>query len=388
MSLKLVWRFLLSHPVRSILTCGSIVVAVFLLCVLRTTVVALGSSIEAAAANRLVVQSSVSLFVPLPLSYQPKIEQVDGIEHVIKWTWFGGYYKDPQNFFAQFAVDAAATMEVYPEMEITEGSYDAFLASRQGALIGRDLAEKYEWSVGDRVPIIGTIYPRADGGAWEFDVEAIYDSRNPAFGEQTLLFHHTYFEEVLKAEQGPEALAAGVYIMRIEPGTEPTTVMAAVDALFESGPQRVQTTTEAEFNRQFVTMFGGIPTFLSWIGGSVLFAILLAAINTMLMAGRERTRILGVMKAMGFGSGSVFALFVVEAVVLCGAGGLIGVAFAKLVETPIAVALSTMMPGFVLTTETILAGLAVAVGVGLVAALVPAIAASRLRPVEALRAEV
>ena len=273
-------------------------------------------------------------------------------------------------------------------MVIGEGSWDDFLASRQAAVAGRELAEKYGWSIGDRVPIIGTIYPRADGSAWEFDLVAIYDTTNPAFGEQTLFFHHHYFEEVLKVEQGPEALAAGVYILRIEPGTEPTTVMAGVDALFENGPQRVQTTTEAEFNRQFVTMFGGIPTFLSWIGGSVLFAILLAAINTMLMAGRERTRILGVMKAMGFGSGHVFALFLAESVLLCGIGGLVGVGLAKLAEPGIATALSTLMPGFVLTPETIAGGLGVAVGVGLIAALVPAFTASRLKPVEALRAEV
>jgi len=121
MPLGLVPRFLLSHPVRSLLTLASIVVAVFLVALLRTIVVSLDAGVQAASANRLVVQSAVSLFVNLPQSYQPRIESVEGVEVVAKWQWFGGIYQDPSQFFAQFGVDADHLLDLYPELRVVEG---------------------------------------------------------------------------------------------------------------------------------------------------------------------------------------------------------------------------------------------------------------------------
>jgi putative ABC transport system permease protein len=386
---RLVWRNLMRRKLRTLLTVGSLVIALFLMCLLRTLVTTLQTGAATASSSRLIVQSAVSLFVDLPLSYQPKIETVPGIDNVLKWQWFGGYYKDPKNFFAQFAADAEKTFEVYPEMQIVGGSKEAFLANRRGCLIGERLAHDYGWKIGDTVPILPTIFPHPDGPevAWEFEVEAIYHPTERYFDAGMLLFHWDYFEKTVEAASQGEAPGVGTYILHTPRGTDQTAVMAAVDQLFENGPQRVQTTSEAEFQQQFISMMGNVPFFVSTIGGAVLVAILLAVVNTMLMSGREQTRDLGIMKALGFSDGAARALLVSQSLALCIIGGGLGLLAVRLMEPAIATGMGAQFPGFHVLQSTFLLGAIITVGLGIVAGIVPAWRAGKLRPVEALGAE-
>jgi putative ABC transport system permease protein len=202
----------------------------------------------------------------------------------------------------------------------------------------------------------------------------------------TMFFHFEYLKESLEtgAALGPPGV--GVYVIGLAPGAVAENVMRDVDALFENGPQRVQTTTEAEFSRQFVSMLGNVPTFIASIGAGVFFAILLAALNTMLMAGRERTRDIGVMKAMGFSDGAVFGLLLAESLFLCTLGGLLGVLLATASEPVLTALFGPMLPGFVISVETKLLALGVTVFVGVVAGLIPAWRARKLVAVDAIRA--
>jgi putative ABC transport system permease protein len=382
----LIARNLRAHPLRSVLTAGSLVVAVFLICFLRSLVVALHAGVDSASSSRLVVQSAVSLFVDLPLAYQGKIDGVPGVAKTCVFQWFGGYYQDPGNFFAQFGVDHDRFFESYPEVELLEGAEADFVAKRTGCLIGDQLAQKFGWKVGSRVPITGTIFQN-NAGAWEFDVVGIYHSKSANVDNNTLYFRFDYLRETLETGGGSGPDGAGVFMIKLAPGADAVAVSRRVDEMFENGPQRVQTTTEAEFQRQFVGMIGGLPTLLSSIGGGVLFAILFAVLNTMLMAGRERTRDIGVIKALGFTDGVVFALLMLESLLLCGAGGAGGVGLALALEAGTASGLSSMFPGYRITPETIALGLGLALGLGVIAGLVPAWQASQLRVVQALRPE-
>ena len=171
---KLLWRNLAGHPLRSALTLGAVAVAVFLVCVLQAVTSGLTRTLNAASASRLLVQSAVSLFVDLPLSYQQKIAAVPGIEAICKWQYFGGRYEqDKGGYFAQFGIDAETFLVSYPEMSITAGSYEQFTKTRTACLIGTDLVDKYGWQVGQTVPITGTIFQRTDGKPWEFTVAGI-----------------------------------------------------------------------------------------------------------------------------------------------------------------------------------------------------------------------
>lgn len=387
-ALELVFRNLMRHPVRSALTVASLAVALFLLCTLRSLVTTLESGVEAASSSRMVVQSAVSLFVDLPLSYQNKIRSTPGVAEAAKWQWFGGYYQEPSNQFAQFAIDSEHFLELFPELHMIEGSKEAFDKNRRGCIIGKGLVDRFGWKLGDTVPLIGTIFPHPDGAdvAWEFEIEAIYEAETRNFDQSMLLFHWEYFEKTVEAA-GDGSPGVGIFYIRLEPGADATAVASAVDGLFENGPQRVQTTREAEFQAQFISMFGNVPFFVSAIGGAVLLAILLASINTMLMAGREQTRDVGIMKALGFTDASMFTLLIVQALVLCGLGGGIGIALALAMQAPIADVLGSMFPGFAIEPATVAIAVTATLVVGLLAGAMPARAASRLRCVEALNAE-
>ena len=383
--LRLVFKNLLRHKIRAILTIGSIAIALFLLCVLQSLVVALNAGVENAAANRLVVQSSVSLFVYMPEAYEARIAQVEGVANVVRWNWFGGYYQDQSNFFAQFATDPKKLLDMYPEIEIVEGSREDFERERTACLLGEDTARKFDIKVGQTMPIIGPLFPRQDGEAWEFQVAALYRSRRGNLDSATLFFHHLYLDKSLESGEASGPQGVGIFVVQLAPGADRVVVAEAIDALFENGPQKTLTGTEAEFNAQFVSMVGNVPMFVASIGTGVMIAILLAALNTMLMGAREQTRDVGVLKALGFSDGSVFGLLLLQSLVLCGVGGLLGLAIAKTSEASMADGLGTMFPGYEVTRETLLIGLAVTLGVGLFAGIAPAWRARSLPVIRALR---
>lgn len=381
---KLILRSLLRHKVRTLLTIGSLTIAIFLLCFLRSLVTTLEAGVASAGQQRLWVQSAVSLFVDFPLTYQGKIDAVEGVRRTCKFQWFGGYFRERTDFFAQFAVDPEMLLEMWPEAVIIDGSKEAFLADRRACVIGEGLAKQYGWKVGDTVPITGVVFQKADRSAWEFQVAAIYRPAKATLDNRTLYFRWDYFEKTMEEETG-QAPSVGVIVIETEPGASPTAVMAAVDGLFENGPQRVQTTTEAEFNRQFLSMVGNVPRLVSYIGLGVLLAILLACVNTMLMQAREQLREIGVMKALGFSDGTTAILFLLQALLLVGAGGTAGIALAYLSQGGIGAMLGPNFPGYAVKPDTFAAAAGATLFLGMLAGAVPARMAERLRTVEAMR---
>lgn len=383
---KLVWQNLFAHPIRSILTTASVCVAILLLCMLRSIVTTLNLGIEASSSVRLVVMSSISLFVDMPIAYQQKIAGIEGVENIVKWQWFGGYYKDPKNFFAQFAVDPERMLEIYPECQIDPEAAKRFYSTRNGCIIGKKLADDpaFGWKVGDTIPLIGALFPHPEGGAWEFEVCGIYTSSAANFDERTMMFQWDFFEETLLADgQDP---GVGVYVLRIGPGGNVERVMREVETMFENGPMKVRCGPESEFQRMFISMMGDIPMLLSWIGTGVFVALLLACINTMMMAGREQVHDIGIFKALGFTDGAAFRLLIAQSLVLCTVGGLAGIGLTLAMAPAIGTAIQAFFPIFVISDETLALAAALTLLLGVTAGLIPAWRASRLKPVDALRA--
>lgn len=384
---KLLLRNVLGHPVRSVLTVLSVSVALALLCVLDATARGFTAAVDLAAQNRLVVWSTVSLFVDLPLAYESKIKGVEGVAETTKFQWFGGVYQDPSNFFGQFGVDPANFSSIYPEVGLIEGSLDDWVNNRTGCIIGKTLAQQFGWKVGDTVPLISALFPRGmDGGEpWTFQVDGIYEATRKNFDEQTMFFNFDYLRESLEQMGSIQAGTVGTYVVRIEEGHSAEDVQAGIQGLFENGPQRVRASPEAEFNRQFVSMMGNIPLLLRSIGGAVLFAIFFAVLNTMLMAGRERTRDLGVMKALGFGNGKIGAMLIAESLLLVAAGSVGGVLLAMAFEVMMTPFVSGFAPGFAVDVTVLGQGLILTAVLGVISGVAPARRAMRLLPVRALR---
>lgn len=384
-SFKLVWRNLARRPLRALLTIASLTIAIFLICGLRTLITTLNAGVENADSRRLAVMSATGLFVELPMNYQAKIDALPGVELTTKFQWFGGYYRSQKNFFAQFAIDPASFFEMYPECQVPPEQQQAFIANRTSCIIGDGLSKDpaMGWKVGDTIPLIGSLHPHPDDKAWEFQVAGIYHPTAPNFDNRTMFLHWDYYEETLKS--GGVTPGVGVFSIRVAPGADVPSVIAAVEDTFRDTEQRVDCQTEAEFQRQFVTMFGNIPLFVGWIGTGVLIAILLASVNTMLMAMREQSADIGVLKSLGFTDGSMFGLLIAQSLFLSLLGGALGLFLAWSTQKTIADALGAMFPGFVIKPGTFALAAVIAVLIGFAAGVIPAWRASRLRCVEALR---
>jgi putative ABC transport system permease protein len=160
--LPLIWKNVWRRKFRTTFTLLSIFVAFLLFGLLMTIRAAFSLGVDIAGLDRLILIHKVSLIMPLPYSYLGRLQQTSGVELATQ-TWFNGIYQDPANFFANIAVEPEPFLKIYPEFRLPPVQVQAWLADRQGAIAGRDLAERFGWMVGDRIPLTGTIWQPKQG---------------------------------------------------------------------------------------------------------------------------------------------------------------------------------------------------------------------------------
>lgn len=361
---------------RTALTAGSFAVALFLFGILAVVRGAFQQGVEVAGADRLVVVNRVSLIQPLPLAYRDRLARIPGVTQVTFASWFGGVYQDERNFFPQFAIDRETYRQMFPEFLVPDDQWQAFLADREGAVVGQALAERFGWKVGDRIPIRGTIFP----GTWEFNIRGVYRGQRVQDDTTQFWFRWDYLDERKTFERG----LVGWYTVRIADPDDAVRLVRTIDEQFANSPAETRTDTEKAFAASFVKQMGNIQLLLLSIGSVVFFTLLLVTGNTMAIAVRERTRELAVLKAMGFADGFVLVLVIAEALIVAAVGGGVGLGLVKLF-TLRGDPTGGLLPFFYLSPEVMILGLVLALAVGLLAGLLPALAASRLHVVDALR---
>jgi putative ABC transport system permease protein len=178
----------------------------------------------------------------------------------------------------------------------------------------------------------------------------------------------------------------GVYLFAIDDPTRSAEIAASIDERFANSPYETRTMTEKAFNLQFVSMIGNFELLLRSIGSAVVLTMLLVSANTMMMAARERTREMGILKSIGFTDGHVFLLLISESLALAMFGALAGVGLAWLLANVLHYnPIPEFFPIFYLPGESVLAAVGVAAVTGLASGIVPATAGMRLRATEALR---
>ncbi|MBD3852796.1 MAG: FtsX-like permease family protein [Acidobacteria bacterium] len=376
--LPFIFRNLFRKKTRTILTIGSIAVALFLFGLLVTIETALNAGVDVAGVDRLIVRNKISLIMPLPLSYQERLRQIDNVSEATFATWFGAIYQEPKNFFPQFAIDTDTYRTVFPEFEISDAEWNAFLADREGAVVGKVIADRFGWKVGDRIPLQGTIWT----GTWEFNIRAIYEGSRSGDDESQFWFQWKYLEERRQASFGGGTV--GWYTVKIDDSDQAVTVTRAIDDRFSNSAYETSTETEQAFAAGFAKQIGNIKMLIMSIGAVVLFTLLLVTGNTMAMAVRERVPELGVLKTLGFGDKTVLFLVLAESLVIASVGGALGIGLAKLF-TMGGDPTGGMLPVFYLSNGEMLLGLGIAIFVGLAAGSIPALTAMNLRIVDALR---
>jgi putative ABC transport system permease protein len=383
--LYLVWCNLKRKKLRTTLTLLSIVVAFVLFALLAALKLALVGGFELADANRLLVMHRVSFLQLLPQSYLARMERLPGVAAVSHQTWFGGIYQDSKNPLGTFPVDPELYLAMTPEISLPQDQKQAWLQTRTGAIIGRSLATRYGWKIGDRVPLKSPIWPNKSGGAWGFDIVGIYDGTKKNADTTSFIFRYDYFDEARAYGTG----LVGWYQVRVDDPKHATQVAAAIDAEFANSPAETKAQTEGAMFQGFAQQLGNIAKIVTSILAAVFFTILLVAGNTMAQSVRERTPELGVLKAVGFSNELVLGVVLGEALVITVLGGLLGLAFGWLLVTGMGEAtfIKQYLPIFYIPTRDLFIGAGLTVVLGVVAGILPAIQAMRLRLADALRRE-
>jgi putative ABC transport system permease protein len=374
--LPLILKNLFRRKIRTGLTILSIAVAIFLFGLLAVIDTAFTAGLDVARADRLVVTGRNGVIQLLPRKYQDQIRRVKGVSDVAHATWFGGIYQDERNMFQQFAVDEAY-FRVYPEFKIPKEQFDAYLADREGAIVGVKTAERFHWKVGDRVPLKGSIFQ----GTWEFNIRGIYRGSKPQDDESNFFLHSEYLKE--GAADYFSGLV-GFYIVKIDDPDQALAVAAAIDKVFANSSAETKTQPEAIFIAGWVNSMGNIRLLVVSIGIIVFFTLMLVTGNTMAIAVRERTSEWAVLKTLGFGDKAVLGLVLAESLAIAVIGGAIGLTVIEL-ATANGSPVPGVLPIFYLPTVRLMQGIACVFVVGLAAGAIPGILAMRLRIVDALR---
>ena len=319
---KLLFRNAFRHTLRAVLTVVGVAVAVLAFGMLSALVNAWYAGVSAAAANRLMIRHAISLTFTLPIAYMEKIRAVDGVKAVSHMSWFGGIYIDRKNFFANFAVDARSFLDLYPEFILPEDQRSAFLKDRKGCVVGRALAQRFGWKVDDTVTLQGTIY----AGDWPMTVRGIYHGRDKGTDENQLFFHWDYLNERLRGSSPRRANHAGIFVIEVAHADAAPAVAGAVDALFKNSLAETRTETERAFQMGFVTMSEAILMAIRLVSLVIICIIMAVVANTMIMSVRERLHEFAVLKTLGYGGFHLALLILGESLVICAAGGALGIA--------------------------------------------------------------
>ena len=380
----LIWSNLKRRKLRTLLTLLSIFVAFLLYGLLFTIKEAFTAGVTMAGADRLVVRHKVSLIMTLPVTHGPRMERIPGVASAVAFTWFNGIYRnEPKNFFGSFPVEPEPFLAMFPEYSLAAEHKQAWLKTRMGAIVGRSLADRkeFQWKVGDRVQLASPIWPRKGGEPWEFEIVGILEAAKKNADTSGFYFRYDYFDEGRFAGEG----LVGWYSVRVSDPDRAAEIAQAIDNEFANSPNETKAEPEGAFMQGFAQQVGDIGTIMIAILSAVFFTILLVAGNTMAQSVRERTEEFGVLKAMGFTNGLALGLVLFESCLISCLGGLTGLgliwAFVTIQGSPV----PSMLPVFYLPTKYVVIGVGLVVALGMVAGILPALQAMRLRIADALR---
>ncbi len=373
---QLVWRNLSRNLRRTALTIFAIALAVFTYSTLSSLPYVASHLVSSPASERrLVAMNKSGFFYPLPAAYRQKIEAVPHIEAVSAVTYFGGVYRSPSDQIG-IGVDADAVGTLWPDWGITPERSALLQRTRTACLVAPAAMRKYGWKIGDHIMLKGSIYP--------VDVSLVISEQLGKLAPpDAVLFRRDYLEEILGATSRVNAYYAIADRKEEVPGA-----IATIDETFANSSAETNTASEVTW----VTSFFDLRTLLLILGsvaGAVVFAMSLVALNTMMMAMRERRKEMAVMRALGFRPSLVVALTLTESTAIGMAGGVAGCAtayaMAKLMPFSILplgpIDLFTILPPAVLARAMSLALL-----IGVVAGAIPAANFARRGIVESIRA--
>ena len=379
--LPLIWKDLTRRKVRTAFTLLSILVAFVLFVYLAAIGKAFSLGVDLTGEDRLVVIHKTSLILQLPIAYEHRLETIPGVVEAAHATWFGGMFQDEEDRFPVFPVIGEEFLSLYSEYLLPEDQLKAWLEDRTGAVVGRATAERYGFEIGDRIPIQGTIYRKADGtDTWEFNVRGIYDGAETGVDETLFLFHYEFFNEARDIEKD----MIGWFTVRIDEPERAAEIARKIDENFANSSYETETTTEKAFIQSFAKQIGDVGQILRLILTAVFITMLLVAGNTMGQSVRERINELAVLKTLGFSDAKVLTLVLAESLFLTLVGGGLGLGLGWLAVQS-GDPTQGRLPAFYVPGSDLALGFLLMIFFGVIAGIFPALQAMRLRIADALR---
>ena len=373
---KLILKNLFRNKLRALLTVTLTAAIFFFVATLLSILANFDQAANAGEGqNRLGVQSAISLANMLPYAHEAKIRAIPGVVETAKLQWLGSYYKDPKNFFANFAVDPDKMAFVWDDYKLSPGQMQAFLADRQGAIVGPELVKRFGWKIGDRVTLTGTIFPFNP----EVTIRGIYSHH---LDSSSFFLRMDYFEKAIG-----DIGQVGTFWVKVARREAMAKISDQIDEMFKNSEYPTETFTEKEFQQQFISMIGNIKLLFTAVSICSMFMVVLLAAITMSMSARERVTEIAVLKAIGYERGRILVIMLVEFVILALAGGIIGTLGAKIVYRFVNMTEVTQgfLVNFGVNGETLATCLVAAVVVGLLAGGLPAFRSANLSVVDGLR---
>lgn len=380
--LLLIRKNLFRKQLRAILMLFSILIAFLIFGVLAGFERAFNAGEDVAAADRLMVVNKINFTQPLPIAYINRVHAIGGVRQVTHFNWFGGYYQEPKNFLIVMAVEPESYMQVYQDqINVAADARQAFIRERTGVLVGEAMLKKWGWKVGDRVPIMSNIFTQKNGSrTWDFTIVGAIVARKPNVDTNFMVLQYEYFNETQNL--GRDLI--GWMALNTSSPSQNDRVAKAIDQMFANSLYETSTDTEKAFNKAFAAQLGNIALIVALVVGAAFATILMIVGNTMVMAVRERTREIGVLKTLGFSGGRIVRLILGEAVLLALLGGLPGIALAALFAAAMETSVGNFIPGFAVTPGIALNAILLMLGFGLATGLIPAITGMRLKIATAL----
>jgi putative ABC transport system permease protein len=369
-------------PIRTALTIASIIVAFLLFGLLKTMQGALTMGADLAGVDRLATMHKVSLIQQFPLSYLNRIRGVDGVVAATSFNWFGGIYQDERNQLSAMTTEPASFFDVYSEYALPPEQRADWIADRASMIVGKAVAERYGWKVGDTIPVRSSFYRKSDGGdTWDLRLAGIFDSSN---GDNSSVYlHYDYLNESLGPNGGRDSI--GWVILKIESPDDGAAISSRIDSMFANSPAETKTSTERAAVQGFANQMGDIATIVTAVATAVFFTMLLVTGNTMAQSVRERINEIAVLKTLGYSKQTIAGLVLTESFLITAIGGVIGLGLAALLADSIGDVLASFFPVIGIPGSAYVTGAVLIVVLSLLAALLPSLEASRLRITDALR---
>lgn len=378
--LYLVYKNLTRKKLRLFLTSFAIFIAFLIFGAVTALQGALNSGVEMSADNRLVVFNKINFTQPLPYAYVNKVSGIDGVKDVTFANWFGGYYQEPANQVVTMAVEPDTYFDVYEELQVDTQQKANWLQNQAGVMVGERLATVNNWKIGDRIPISSNIFSNKDGGqTWDLVVEGIFTGKDPQVDTGYMVFHYKYFMET----QSWGGDYVGWIVLTTDDPAINEQVAKAIDENFANSQAETDTSTEKAFNKAFIEQIGNIGLIIFGVVFMAFFTILVLVGNTMVLAIRERTSEIAVLKTLGFSSPRIFRMILTESCLLAFLGGLLGLGAAYLAVGALSKMMARFLPNLVLGEDIILQALGYMLLLGLITGIAPAYRALRLNIITA-----